>query len=946
MKPKRLAFITSIAVSLSAVTAEAANINKGNNTDDLNLTTSWVGGVAPTASDVALWDATVTGANSVSLGADPSWQGIKITNPAGPVTINAGNTLTLVGGITNTIDMATAIQNLTLDNAVLLGADQAWNVAPGIKLAANGAVSGTGKLTKSNNGGKLTLTGTNTYTGGTAILGGILSFANGSLGTTGAITVDRGVLQWAPGNTQDISSRLAFNTTSTTLRASTFDTNGNDVTFGSVIAGADRGNLIKRGAGTLTLTAENTYTGGTSVQEGTLNLDYTGGDTSRLADTGTPTAVTPVPGKLTFKGGTLNLSGGAHTEVVAATELFSDTSPLGGSASTLTRSSGASVLQMNTISRNNNKGGTINFAAENIATADNILLNGILGGWATVAGTDWATSAGTDDSLITANTAYAANEWSFETDNNVTVTADNDLTALGSVFANSLRFNAPEDCTVTFGVGSTNVLTSGGILMTNNAGASTITGGTLTCGQDMVIHQYSTSKNLTISSVISGTAVALTKSGPGKLILTAVDTHGGGTYINAGVVTLQAAVPTGNMFNSAGGRVYITPGAALELDNCGLDSTGKAINVAGMGIANDGAIRNIFGNNALGGTITLNGDTRIRAVAGTLTLKQAISGTADLFVDGDGTVVLSHAANTYTGATHVNAGTLLVNGGTAAVSAVTVDAPATLGGTGTVAGRVSVSGKLAPGLANAVGTLTTGNVTFNATGEYVCTINGVNSDKLVAGNLNVNAAAKVTISGTPTVTGYLIATYTGTEPTHFDESSLTPGYTLDYTTPGEIWLVEDVGSGTPFETWAAGPPCNLSGNDALPGADPDNDGVKNIAEFALGGNPNDAAANGASQAKLQDVSGIPALTYTFLTRIGTTFDTGSGPRAATMDGVTYSVQGGQDLSDWTATITEVTPAIITGMDPAPIGYEYHTFKTAGPVSSTARDFIRVQVTGQ
>jgi autotransporter-associated beta strand protein len=63
---------------------------------------------------------------------------------------------------------------------------------------------------------------------------------------------------------------------------------------------------------------------------------------------------------------------------------------------------------------------------------------------------------------------------------------------------------------------------------------------------------------------------------------------------------------------------------------------------------------------------------------------------------GLGTVVLSNT-NTYTGATTVSAGTLLVNGSTSSSSAVTVASGGTLGGSGTIGGAATVNGALNPG---------------------------------------------------------------------------------------------------------------------------------------------------------------------------------------------------------------------------------------------------------
>ena len=60
--------------------------------------------------------------------------------------------------------------------------------------------------------GNVNLTGANTYSSGTTISAGMLDFANGSLGTGTITFTGAGTLQWAPGNTQDVSSQLAPST--------------------------------------------------------------------------------------------------------------------------------------------------------------------------------------------------------------------------------------------------------------------------------------------------------------------------------------------------------------------------------------------------------------------------------------------------------------------------------------------------------------------------------------------------------------------------------------------------------------------------------------------------------------------------------------------------------------------------------------------------------------
>ncbi|RYD46780.1 MAG: hypothetical protein EOP85_06750, partial [Verrucomicrobiaceae bacterium] len=161
MKPNRSnplyhrAFATGFAsfIVLSGFSS-AAELIKANNPNDLNLTSSWVGGVVPTAADVAVWDNTVTGAMNAGLGADTSWQGLKILNPTGLVSIGVGTNALTLGA--SGINMATATQNLVLATGTLnLNTNQTWSLPAGreIRLAGAGAgaassnVDGTGVIT-------------------------------------------------------------------------------------------------------------------------------------------------------------------------------------------------------------------------------------------------------------------------------------------------------------------------------------------------------------------------------------------------------------------------------------------------------------------------------------------------------------------------------------------------------------------------------------------------------------------------------------------------------------------------------------------------------------------------------------------------------------------------------------------------------------------------------
>ena len=120
----------TVALCCLVSAANASTIIKSNNVDNLNLPSSWIGGVAPSTNDVAQWDSTVTAANTTALGEDLRWQGIKITNPGGAVTIDTGYTLTL-GAAGISMSSATVDLSILSDLRVLSGRSQLWNVAGG-----------------------------------------------------------------------------------------------------------------------------------------------------------------------------------------------------------------------------------------------------------------------------------------------------------------------------------------------------------------------------------------------------------------------------------------------------------------------------------------------------------------------------------------------------------------------------------------------------------------------------------------------------------------------------------------------------------------------------------------------------------------------------------------------------------------------------------------------
>ena len=322
----RLLFVSSIFITR----VHAADVIKANNTDALNLTTSWSGGSVPGSGDVAVWDSTVTAANSTTLGTAASWQGIRIANPGGLATINHSTATTLTLGA-NGIDLSAATQNLTIgaNVGVAVGAGQTWNIGAGRTMAIGssaGSITLTNNLTKTGEGA-LTLGGTGATTlGGPATLeinGGTFtnnmqagSSSTGRSGTTtlttgsliintsismfgtGAIHLNGGAIGSGTGsgrsqtNAVNIGGNIQVGgatplTNSFMLFsgsadlggavreinsiASTVSTNnGAGAIFSGVIS---NGGITKTGAGILTLTGANTYTGATTINAGSIAIN-------------------------------------------------------------------------------------------------------------------------------------------------------------------------------------------------------------------------------------------------------------------------------------------------------------------------------------------------------------------------------------------------------------------------------------------------------------------------------------------------------------------------------------------------------------------------------------------------------------------------------------------------------------------------------------------------
>ena len=195
--------------------------------------------------------------------------------------------------------------------------------------------------------------------------------------------------------------------------------------------------------------------------------------------------------------------------------------------------------------------------------------------------------------------------------------------------------------------------------------------------------------------------------GNGNLVGGGGQQNGGVGYKEIDVSTLYTQ--TGAWTSTSSGNWSDNASWSSGLIASGADQTASIDGASGVTLTVDSArtIGNLSFDNAnhalTSGTLTLQTTSgtptiTVGATGGvrSASISSEIAGNNGLTKSGTGTLTLS-GTNSYTGTTTVSAGTLLVNGSTAAGSALSVNSGATLGGTGTIAGNTTVNGTLNAG---------------------------------------------------------------------------------------------------------------------------------------------------------------------------------------------------------------------------------------------------------
>lgn len=582
-------------------------------------------------------------------------------------------------------DTVAGPQAVTVAAAVTPGQVNVDNTATDYAVTSSGAniIGGATALAKSG-AGALTLSGPNTYSGGTTLSAGQLNIndggssgANSAIGT-GPLTIKGGALgntgsgdvTLLPNNAQYWNGDFAYAGSGYNLNLGTgpvtpnasrqVNVSANMLTVGGTIGGGAI-SLTKTGDGILTLSGANTFSGGMTISAGQLNINN-GGSSSANSAVGT--------GTFTINGGTIDNTSG------------SDVTLLPNNAQTWA----GSFTYAGSVPNNLDLGtGAVTLTATPTVTVN----AGTLSVGGAISGAFGITKSGAGALVLSGVNTYGNNGASDTAVNGGTLVIGNDL-ALGSS-----RLNLADGVTLQSADSSAHVITNK-LNFGSGAGGNNIFAGTgnLTFTGSAA---NGTSKTMTVnnpvtefSGVLSG-AMARTVAGTGLLIYSGANTYTAGTTIN--------------------------PGATLQLGNGSTNgslSTSGVIDVEGTLIFNrsDALFQGIHFSTAP----IIGGGSVIQAGSGTTTL---------------------NAANTYAGLTSVNNGELFIT-------------PAYQGG-----GDVSVADNASFGVSasSVSNSATIGSLTLGTGGattldfSYGLTGNPTNA-ALVAGAVTINGTSAIRIGGT------------------------------------------------------------------------------------------------------------------------------------------------------------------------------------------------------
>lgn len=543
---------------------------------------------------------------------------------------------------------------------------------------------------------------------------GTLNISGGNLSYTGLTTVSQGALE--------IANATAFNSAVSVALGATLSLQATaDWRMPQAITGA--GALIREtGANTVSLQAVNTYTGPTSIKNGTLRVGAFRTTTSNAATlVGAGARITATSGISISANGTLNIanrSDGNHTDRIvnsapitmsggnvvftnngdAATN-YSETLgavTLTGGLNTFqtgkihldtgtptppTPADAASaVLTLTSLTRTGTA--TVNFTSTTLgpalgtSAANRIMItsaptldDGVIGAWATV-GNEWATYDGVNG--VSAYSAYNTGAFGTWTSaSNVKLTGANQTLGASNITINTLNLQDTAARTLALN-GRELTIAAGGILASGanhviGTSVAATTGALKASTNEFTVTVGDTNaRTLTIFSTVAETGVGtkLVKTGGGTLILSPAqntNTYTGGTTINGGSIEIKNFATLGANTNA---NFLKMDGGALEIaanQNITILGGGRQITVGSKGGRFEIDLNESL---TIDAAVPISGPGPLTiggadATGGTVNLNGVLSMQGGLTVT-TGTVTLNNALNTFSGGLNVSGGIVRV----------------------------------------------------------------------------------------------------------------------------------------------------------------------------------------------------------------------------------------------------------------------------------------------
>jgi len=609
----------------------------------------------------------------------------------------------------------------------------------------NGRITGTGNLSVKSPNATSTAPGYITFVSagssisytGTTTIGPNVTFA---IGGTGSIVGTSAELTYEAYGGRVFSALAAgpIENNGLLLIVSQSDFGYSSQTFQNTISGT--GNVRINTNIEIVFSGTNSYTGSTIITAGTLSVSSIG----NVGVEGNLGKASSGAGSLVLGGGTLKYTGAtASTDrLLTLSSTFgaidsSGSGPLSFTNSGAVAFTGTAAVRTLTLTGTNTAANEFKPIIGNSTGATSLIKSGD--------GT-WVLSG--------------ANSYSGTTAVNLGTLAITSATGLGATTAGTTVASGGTLDLQGAAVGAEALTLSGGTLKVSS-GTSSLSG-TIALGANSTIDS-ALNTSLTLTGVISGTG-SLSKTGNGTLTLTRGNSYSGETRVSAGTLAITNATGLGaTTFGTT-----VASGATLDLQSAAVGAEAVTLN--------GGTLKVSSGPSSLSGAITLGADSTIDSSA-TLTLTGglanagfqttftgtgsttvstvAISGLGGLTKTGNGTLALN-GANTFSGTTNINAGSLIL-GHSLALQSSTLNLTTggfsfggmndvTLGGLSGSSDLVLTSTATSPGV-----TLKVGNNNTNTL--YSGILSGATGSLFKVGNGTLTLSGDNTYGGTTTISG-------------------------------------------------------------------------------------------------------------------------------------------------------------------------------------------------